>query len=200
MSTDLTLSAIIGQASKTLQEGGYRVVRTSELPLTINEFSLLAEDRFSIVVVTAYETVRELVDRWADVQADLVDYFGKRLSTADPKVWECYLVLLSPGATTSSQKSKIEQIRFDTRHIRKIVAIGSDLETTKDVSLALLPVLPMEKIEKLPERKSELEELPEMLAHHGANPESVRVVVHAFNRQASIMQELHDYLNGHASK
>lgn len=200
MTTDLTLSAIIGQAKKTLEDNGYRVVRTSELQLTIHEFSLLAEDQFAIVAVSAYETVKELVDRWADIQADLVHYFDKRLSRADPKLWECYLILLSPSTPSSSQKDKIEQIRYDTREIRKIIVTGHDLETTKDVSDALLPVLPMEKIESLAENKSDLEELPFILAQHGADPESVRIVVRAFDQQGSIMQELHEHLGGHANK
>ena len=199
MSAEITTGAIIGHASRTLKENGYRVVNAEEHSVSLGESALLAEDEYVIVAVKVLDTVGELIARWADVQSEFVAYLDDCLSQADPKVWECYLLLLSPGTPTESQISRIERIRLNTNRVRKLVVAGSALQTIQDVTEAMSPILPLKNLASLTEQGSGLKNLPTLLARYGADSGSVRVIVEAFEKEKSLFKELNEYLTENES-
>src|SRR5690349_8601976 len=96
MGTDslrLTTLTVLAAAAEQLARGGYTVVREQLHPGLPPDKSLLAEDSYGVVAVSAYENWADLEVDWANAQGALVEILSRRLTRADPKAWDGYLVL-----------------------------------------------------------------------------------------------------------
>ena len=93
----LTTTEILAAASKVLQDGGYNRVDESRFPEWTSANARLFEDPYSIVEIIVYNTWSELHSSWTGAQAILVDVMSKHLRSTEPKAWEGYLVLFTPG-------------------------------------------------------------------------------------------------------
>jgi len=154
--------------------------------------SRLYEDDYGIVAVQVFDTWRRLRGEWNIAQGRLVDLLSERLGRPDPKAWEGYLLLCTSAVLPSSDRQELDELRYDTNRLRKLVATGDDLETIDDVQTALLPLLPL-KLEA-PSRAGSglLSRLPDLLEAEGINVSMTQTVVNAFLRNELMMESLHE--------
>jgi hypothetical protein len=183
----LTVTQLLAAATEEMVAGGYREFRTgAEAPL---DPTRVFEDAYGIVSLHVYETWGHLVDRWPLAQGHLVDLISAHLRKPEPKSWEGYLVLLTPGRAEAD--SRVNTIRYDTHRVRKLLATGEDLGTLNGLRSALLPLLPL-SVE--PDRAAEeglLDRLPALLASRQIDQEVTAAVVSAFQQNESIVDALH---------
>src|SRR5262245_9717115 len=118
----LSSSAMLALTSDALGRGGYTTVADA---LSQNESSALTrvfEDPFGFVAIVVYETWSDLSKKWPDAQAALVSLMSSRLDMNSAKVWEGYLVLLTPDPHPSAESIHLEAINRNTSRLRKIAA------------------------------------------------------------------------------
>jgi hypothetical protein len=154
--------------------------------------SRVFEDPYGIVAVHVFDTWQQLVDRWNVAQGQLVDLISTYLRGPEPKAWEGYLVLLTPGLLPAAEAVALNELRNDTNRVRKIVATGADLGSLDDVRGALLPLLPLALEDSTPPRTGVLELLPELLGSSGVSQVVTGVVIDAFAANESILERLHE--------
>lgn len=185
----LTPTDLIAASSNILETGGYTLISKgfSEWATTSTR---LFEDDYNIVGLAVFTTCAELLRSWTDLQGSLVDSISRQLGRAEHKVWDGYLVLLTAGMAPS-EDSDIERIRYDTAHLRKLVATGEDLSGAGDVERLLRPLLPLRADNVLVSQGSALDMLPGLLAESGINQETTAVVVKAFIDQKPLIEALH---------
>ena len=189
-STSFTVTTLVAAASGILEDAGFRSIDASKMGLWKATETRAFEDANSIVCVAVYQTWTDLSSLWIDDQANLVDLISEYFSRSDPKVWDGYLVLLTPGIAPTGARESIIEIRRNTLHVRKLLASGDDLQTIDAVRRTLLPLLPLEQHQALQPRNV-LDALSPLLARHGVDKDASRVAIAAFLEQRSIMEEVH---------
>ncbi|KKK53296.1 hypothetical protein LCGC14_3096200, partial [marine sediment metagenome] len=126
----------------------------------------------------------------------LVSVLGKHLVRSDAKVWEGYLVLLTPAFVPVDSQTEAAALRSDTQHVRKLLATGEHLRELADVEGALLPLLPLPLPPERVTASSALDMLPQLLEKRNIRRKDVEVVTEAFAAQESIIERLHQQLGG----
>lgn len=188
----LTPTDLLAAASELLEQGGYTRVSGGMVDSWETAGTRLFEDVYNVVALVVYETWQELDAGWPAAQAELVELISAHMTRSDPKAWDGYLVLLTPGPAIDGDRGP-SVIRYDTSRVRKLVAAGDELQVVGDVERALLPLLPLDAVTAIAGERSALTMLPEILAKHGVEPQAVSVVVEAFRTQRSLVESLHDY-------
>ena len=145
-----------------------------------------------MVGVVAYETWTDLRRSWPDAQSSLSDLISDHVTKADPKSWEAYLVLLTPGVIGNEDRLEPQLIRSDTNRVRKILATGDELRSISNVERVLLPLLPLTTEVSVADEGNLLDRLPDLL---DGDPGVVRVIVDAFRKQEPILERLHQHIN-----
>lgn len=143
-----------------------------------------------MVAIVVYETWDDLVARWSDAQAVLVDVISQHFSSSESKAWDGYLVLLTPSLMPSSGDGERRRIQYDTTRVRKIVASGTEIKGLVDVARVLLPLLPLDDIQIGPDQ-SALAVLPNLLASKGIPADAAKALVAAFQQQEPLVETLH---------
>lgn len=184
----LTPSQLLAAADEVLLAAGYR---SAPIPDTWWELSRVFEDSYGIASVVVYDSWSELHSEWHRAQGQLVELLTSAFLRPEPKSWEGYLVLLTPGKPAPSRRQEVTSLRYDTKRVRKIVATGDDLQTIGDVEEVLLPLLPLEIEPSEISGGSLLERLPELLEAEGVPPEITRTATEAFFNNESIIERLH---------
>ncbi len=187
--SSLSASSMIALASETLSLNGFRVVRDMTDMKKLGDQALLAEDPYSVISIVAFETWQQLERDWTEAQADLVDLLGRRLSRSAPKAWDGYLVLLCAGEP--SNRLDADRIERDTSRVRKIVATGSRLRTSADVTRALDLLLPLELPGNLSALEDVLDALPELM-EKTVDRAKLKIVVDAFRDGEPPLERLHE--------
>lgn len=172
-----------------LSDAEYEEVLTSD---SWRELSRVFEDYYGIAYVVVYDTWNELHDKWHRAQGELVDLLSRTFLRPEPKSWEGYLVLLTPGRPPTSRRHEVTSLRYNTKRVRKIVATGDELQTLGDVETALLPLIPLTVGRATTSGTSLLERLPELLENEGVSRDVTRVAVQAFLNNDSIVDKLHE--------
>ena len=190
LSSNLTLTEMLAAASDILVNGDFSPI-AAEIVQDWPSESRLFEDPYSIVAVSAFESWGELEERWPEAQASLVQLMSKFLSRGEPKSWEGYLVLITPGIAGDSAFLTVSESRRDTTRIRKLVATGDELETISDVARVLLPVLPLEYGLDSYEPVSALDVLPAYLADRGIYEGLTDDLLDAFGKRDPLMEVLY---------
>ena len=130
-------------------------------------------------------------DGWHLAQGQLVEAITGSVHQREPKAWEGYLVLSTPGLLPPGDELVVSDMRNDTNRVRKIVATGEEVSGLQQVHDVLLPLLPL-TLEGIDDSSGGvLEMLTEMLTEHGISPETSRTVVQAFTQNESILERLH---------
>jgi hypothetical protein len=189
MDVGLTTSQLLAAVSELLETGRYAPVSPGE---GWGSNTRLFEDPYGIVAVVAFETWGDLAREWPDAQGRLVELISEHLTRPEPKSWDGYLVLLTPGLVPSTARSQLAEIRYDTNRLRKLVATGDELRTLDDVEQVLLPLLPLEVESQVESGPALLERLPALLAERGIDAGAARVAVDAFTSNQSILERLHE--------
>lgn len=186
---NLTPSVIIAVARELLSKNGFRIASEMGFPVLESRYALLAEDEYSVLVLAAYETWSELDNDWSNAQAELVGLFSKRLARSSPKAWDGYLVLMCPAPV--QDHAAIAAIERDTTRVRKIVATGNVLRTTKDVERILDPFMPLELPGNWAQLQDVLESLPDVL-RDDVPVLATQTVIDAFRSMEPPLERLHE--------
>lgn len=192
MVDELSGTQLLAAASDVLGGSGYVSATMPSYDHATAYMSRVFEDRFGIVAVCIFESWGRLVDEWPEAQGQLVDLMSEILRRPEPKAWEGYLVLMTPGLMPPGEGTIIYGIRADTNRVRKLVAAGDELGTLEDIRNFLLPLVPLELDESLSGESDLLGSLPELLQEQGVAARVTSIVLQAFAGNASIFQHLHD--------
>jgi len=188
-SLGFTSTDLIVAASQTLIDGGYHQIaarfREWDTPT-----SRLFEDEYGVVGIVVFDTCAELLRTWPDLQASLVDVISRHVGKEESKSWDGYLVLLSPGIAPSASAA-IEDVRYNTTRLRKLVATADDLKRPTDVERVLRPLLPLPQERANLGQESALDLLPRLLAEQKISEGVTRVLVDAFREQSPLLERLH---------
>jgi hypothetical protein len=184
-----TQSELVATAAKALETGGYRPIDKG-FPEWNTSSSRLFEDEYNVVGLAIFPTCRELLLSWPDLQGSLVDLISQKVGQAESKAWDGYLVLLTPGVAPSDEL-EIEEVRYDTTRLRKLVATGNDLSAASDVERFLRPLLPLRIGKRTMTQGTALDMLPALLQVLEVDQATTRVLVDAFAKQAPLMEALH---------
>ena len=185
----LNSTTLLASSAEFLTAAGYRLVASEAARDWQTANSKLFEDPYSLVGVVVYDTWSELAEGWPDAQARLVDTMATRLRKTEPKTWDGYVVLLTPGYAGSNSRH-VSLIRYDTTRVRKLVASGEDLRALGDVRRAILPLLPLLTVGLEPFRDM-LAVLKETLATRGIARDDAERVISAFSKNESILLALY---------
>ena len=185
----LNPTTLLASSAEFLMEAGYRLVASEDALGWQTAHSKLFEDPYSLVGVVVYDTWSDLAEGWPDAQARLVNTMATRLSKTEPKTWDGYVVLLTPGYSGSDSRH-VSLIRYDTTRVRKLVATGEDLKALGDVKRAILPLLPLSTVALKPFRPM-LAVLQEALATRGIARDDAERVISAFSKNESILLALY---------
>lgn len=188
-SAGLTPTNLLAAASEVLAVGGYQQIvgRFSEWQTPT---SRLFEDEYNVVAIVVFDTCEELLQAWPDLQGSLVELISRHVGKEEPKSWDGYLVLLTPGLAPS-QDAEIEAVRYNTTRLRKLVATGEDLRSPTDVERVLRPLLPLGQEQAKLSQQSALDLLPKLLADQGIPEQTTRLLVDAFREQSPLLERLH---------
>lgn len=189
----LTATDIIAAASACLESGDYTPLRGPRLEQLQLPSARVYEDPYSVVALLVYETWRELASKWTDAQAALVELMSAHMTSDDPKSWEGYLVLLTPGVAPGEVYPSVADIRYDVSRVRKLIATGNELTQISDVERTLLPLLPMQPSASAHGDSSVLSLLPALLAGRDIDERAVTAVIDAFIAQEPLVESLHHY-------
>lgn len=189
----LTSTDLLAAASACLRSNSYVEVGGSQLGSWPLDAARVYEDAYSVVALLVYESWAELASNWTDAQAALVELMSAHMTSADPKSWEGYLVLLTPGVAPGEDFASVADIRYDVSRVRKLVATGDELAQIGDVERALLPLLPMRQPSSAHGDGSVLDLLPDLLAEHGIDKSAVKIVIEAFAAQRPLVESLHEH-------
>jgi hypothetical protein len=189
---ELSGTQLLAAASQILSGSGYVGATMPGDNLASAYTSRVFEDRYGIVAVYVFDTWAQLVEEWPIAQGQLVDLISESLRRPEPKAWEGFLVLMTPGLMPVGERTIINSIRADTNRVRKLVAAGDELGTLKEIQGFLLPLVPLEIDESLSAEVGLLESLPELLQEQGVAARVTGIVLEAFARNESILQRLHD--------
>lgn len=193
MAQSLTATQLLAAASELLGASGYAQATIDTDSERGTRVSRIFEDAYGIVSVHVFDTWQQLAERWHVAQGQLVDLISTHLRSPEPKAWEGYLVLLTPGPLPAADTVAVNELRNDTNRVRKIVATGSDLGTLDEVRGALLPLLPLTLEGPTASRIGVLELLPGLLENGGISRAVTSVVVDAYAANDSILERLHAF-------
>lgn len=185
----LTPSVIIAAARALLAKNGFRISDDRNALDISNTYLLLAEDEYSVLALAAYESWNELEAGWSILQGELVALLSRRLARSSPKAWDGYVVLLCPAVVQDN--AAIVEIERDTSRVRKIVATGDALRTTRDIERVLDPFLPLDLPANHTQLQDVLDALPELLKAD-VPASATRTVVEAFRTMDPPLERLHD--------
>jgi len=185
----LTPTDLIAAASSVMEAGGYQTIREG-FPEWNTTSTRLFEDKYNVVGIAVFTTTIELLSSWADLQGALVDVISRHVGQAESKAWDGYLVLLTTGIAPSSDV-EIEDLRYDTTRLRKLVATGEDISSARDVERLLRSLLPLRSEHASIGQGTTLDLLPGLLAEQGISKKTTEVLVKSFIEHGPLMDELH---------
>ena len=187
----MTDTDLLASASSILESGRYKRVQDARIEQRPAPNYRVFEDDYHLVALVVYDTWQKLISNWMDAQTALVDLMSNYMTSSDPKAWDGYLVLLTTGVPGLESSEKVDEIRYDTTRVRKIVGTGEDITTIGDVKRVLQSLLPLEPELHLAARESALGILPSLLAQRGLQEKFVEAVVNAFCERQPIVERLH---------
>lgn len=187
-SPTLTPTDLIAVSSRVLEVGGYQSIRDGYADWNTTSTRLF-EDAYNVVGIAVFTTCAELLRSWPDLQGSLVELISRHVGKTESKAWDGYLVLLTPGMAPS-ESSEIEDIKYDTTRLRKLVATGDDLVTAGDVERLLRTLLPLRTESGSIGQETTLDLLPELLMEQGVPQVTTRALVKSFVEQQPLMDTL----------
>ncbi|MDE0268963.1 MAG: hypothetical protein OXI96_08010 [Acidimicrobiaceae bacterium] len=163
---------LIFLAQDVLSNAGYQVKKIPQNGITV----LLAENKYSILGLTATATIRDIETAESALAGIMQDAIRDSRVELGPKSWEMYLVLLTreklgeQDAITRTITRTIFEIRYDMRQFRRIVRVGVSA-TERAVRRALVSFLDFPELGDRTFAMDPLELLSSALAEHGITKE-----------------------------
>lgn len=192
-STPFTATELIAAATEFLVGGGY-----SQVPSDVCEPYDLAgarvfEDPYGVAAIVIFDTWEDLASTWPDYQSGLVDLMSSYVPSVEPKAWEAYLVLLTPGGLGDTAHAQAGAIRYDMTRVRKLVEAGAELRTLSDLERVLRPLLPLQPEVLSAESASALDLLPDLVSSDDLPEDAVRIAIEAFKASKPIVDALYQW-------
>ena len=188
-----TVTTLVAEASDILESAGFRAVDPANTGSWRATEARVYEDPYSIVCIAVYETWASLSSLWRDDQAGLVELISNHFARSEAKAWDGYLVLLTPSVVSQGARQEAVDIRKNTTHVRKLLAVGDELKRTDVVRRTLLPLLPLES-QDVQRATNVLHTLPTLLASHGVEETVTQIAVKAFVEQRPIIETIHTFV------
>ncbi|HMP71365.1 MAG TPA: hypothetical protein PKA76_18595, partial [Pirellulaceae bacterium] len=183
---NLTRDQILSRVTELMASNGYAPANDVSIKCIDDQNQRIFEDEFSVVAAVYYEDWRNLIESWHESQASFVELISEKLTSADRKAWDSYLVLLTTSLVPLNESHVIHDIRYDTRRVRKLLATGDQLKDLDDLEDAFLPLLPIRKQVDGIKNENVLNRLPDVIADARLDKNLVREVVDAFLNQEPI--------------
>lgn len=190
-SSSLTPINLMAAASGYLTESEYSQISPEQLDGLEALGGRFFEDEYRVVMLLVFDTWSQLRESWARGQASLVELISIHMTKAIEKSWDGYLVLLTLDPCPPSRRGELDEIRYDTFRVRKLVADGDEIHSLADVRRTLLPLLPIETEILSEDNTSALDVLPGLLAEEGIKPEATELLLGAFRERTSLIDALH---------
>lgn len=187
----LTKNEMLVSATKQLESAGYSRIDSS-LKWSSPEGRAF-EDIYGVVGLFVFETWSELKNQWSKAQGLLVELISNHLSRTNPKTWDGYLILLTPGEPPNSERYLVEELRYDTNRARKIVGTGPIIRDISDLSLILTPLFPFEADTLDMISSDPLQELPAILKDFGLEPIVIRGLIQAYQDGTPLMNPIYKH-------
>lgn len=184
-----TSTTLLAAAAELLTGSGFRSVASEASSAWGSSNARLFEDPYCLVAVVVFDTWTELLERWPDAQAVIVDIVSGRLGKSEPKSWDVYLVLLTPAFADTAAAREVNAIRYDTTRVRKLISTGEELRTLEDVRRTMLPLLPVNPV-SLDAARDILELLVDALVSRGIDRDDVTRIVSAFAKNEPLIPVL----------
>lgn len=174
--------SIFESCVKLLESASYvrvAVPRTApDLPATR---LALFEDQLGIVLITAFDSLEQLIDDWRSVQQVLVGVLEGGLAAHDAKSWEGYIVLMAPSEVAPNQVKDVIAIRHDTNYARKLVVTANEYGIGGSrLALALAPLLPIPLASTEADISDPLDELADEVSDDAETRSFVNQLVKAY--------------------
>lgn len=195
----LTSTSLIGTSNEFLVQSKYYDITPDHPQFWQLQNTRLYEDEYGIVCLVVYETFSDLLNDWEIAQMNLVDIISENIPSNEPKVWDSYLLLLTPSKV--SNREKINEIRSDTTRTRKIVATGNRLNTRDDVETVLSPILPLDTGTLDDETIDIMELITRNIASKSdIKTEYIREIINAYEAHEPMIEKLHKIRENHEVK
>ena len=191
-----TVTALMATANNILRDADFKVAEVGVASPWRAASARVYEDSYSVVCVAVYETWADLDALWMEDQATLVDLISNRLTRAEAKAWDGYLVLLTPSVVPTTDLLKAVRIQRDTLYVRKLLADGSELGLKNVVGQVLLPLLPLQEYDVL-ESSDVFETLLSLLTNRGIEQGAAQAATTAFQQQRPIVAAIHEFMTNH---
>jgi hypothetical protein len=191
-------SGLIAQAAAILRANGYQDVAEARALTWPAAAANVFEDPLGVVGIVVFDTWQQLSATWLDAQATMVGLLSAHLDVDQPKSWEGYLVLLTPGSAGPNRQA-LEDIRYDVSRLRKIVGDSVELEDLDALPRLLAPLLPLSGDPELDTETPEaLTVLRSSLAGGQFDSQMIGALVDAFEQQAPMMDALDSWRRANA--
>lgn len=191
-SESFTATGLLAASTDFLARAGYAPIPDEMLERFNSERARAFEDAYGVVLVAVYDTWDQLATSWPDDQGRLVDLLSAYVPREEAKAWEGYLVLLTPGGESEEAEVEANQIRYNMTRVRKLVGIGSEMNTLADLERVLRPLLPIQIAPIAAQSESVLDLLPDLLATDSLPESLVREAIRAFSESRAIVEALHE--------
>ena len=180
--TSFSDNILLQEADALLKDTGFSTCRGA-LALASSEVPwLLAEDRFFILAVIAFQTLLEAQQVEPFAARELLE----RLASSDigAKRWDVYLVLLAEqDLKTPQQTREVIDLQYNTHGIRRLVA--TNVADRAALRVALRSFLPLPPVS--PDGLGDaLEELSDQLNLNGISEDAARRYVAAFAQSGDL--------------
>jgi hypothetical protein len=190
MPSPLSDTQISAAVREILEDHGFERGKLPEEWQEKDRSAFVFEDEYSIVGVVLYASCDELIKEWPDDQGTLSEQITEYIGRGEAKASDGYLVLLTSGLAEDGHLEPITRIRYDTSHLRKLVATGDSLVHAGSVATALRPVLPLDIDQRDDVPSSGLDELPSLL---DLPEEATQGLIDAYRDQIPLLEALHQY-------
>jgi hypothetical protein len=100
------------------------------------------EDEVIFGFVSVFSKPNDLITRWRATETSFLRRFAPNIRSAGDKAWNVYSVFLCSEAASDTEAREIRWIEEDLERTRKLTANG--VTTREDVTIALLPLLPLQ--------------------------------------------------------
>lgn len=131
------MTEIVSNVQIILQDAGYETWNASSGNIPAIAF----EDDVVMGFVCVFDTAKSLITQWPEAEAAMLGKHAPRLRGAGDKAWNVYCVFVTAARASDDEQRKIRWIEENLERTRKIAAAG--LLTRKDITTALLPLLPI---------------------------------------------------------
>lgn len=189
----VTTTNLLSAAREVLTRSSFSEVTAYELSGIDSSNQCLFEDPYSLVAISIFETWRDLADHWKNIQASFVELISDHIPRDEGKIWDCYLLLWTPGLVPIRELPTKRRIQYDTGRVRKLVTSGDDIQELADVETALLPLLPIVEHVIESTQAGVLDRIPEFLESNELPKIIIRSVVQAFEKNDSLVESIHKH-------